>query len=136
MRAEEFWCRAFLAAMDAGYADPARRSMSHDEMALYGEQAADAAVSVAQRRGMVTSGHAPDARPATTRERITVYSVDRTGDLWTISGPEIGGRGIQVHAGREAYPMGNGVTVRIVWGETMPPKPIEVWLERHNGGAK
>ncbi len=64
MNERDFWCRAFLAAMQAGHASDSRNSLTHEALALYGEQAADAAIDVARRRGMVTGdrqGSALDA---------------------------------------------------------------------------
>lgn len=216
MNSDEVWCRAFLEAMGGIYANGAG-GPEHDANATYCEKAADAALAVAQRRGMVT-GERAVARPVTQAdvaqvvsdylsrsapvapvapdqywrltttgdvfrvravaagvatlvklaplhsgdhlrrvtcaelqdgitwerepeqapqgERVEVWPVDftakRDGDMWTLHGWELGGAGIQVLAGRETYPMGAAV-VHIRWAETMPPKPVKVWLEREGG---
>jgi hypothetical protein len=80
---------------------------------------------------MVTGERTASAEPPQAAEpeleRVEFTATSR-GDMWELHGAELGS-GIQVFAGRETYPMG-GATVRIKWGETMPPKPIEVWIER------
>lgn len=174
MDANEFRCRAFLAAMGEAYRALllGTNQSNHDWAAAYCERAADAALAVAQRRGMVTgerTGQASeiealrsaglrwlgalrsnnaDATEAAERDLLRAaealdcgqanaqpeperveFTAERRGDLWEVYGHELGA-GIQAFTGRETYPMGNGVVVRIKWGETMPPKPIEVWLER------
>jgi hypothetical protein len=173
MDANEFWCRAFLAEMN-GTSSRTMVNWEHERAADRFEKAADAALSVAQRRGMVTGeragqgseiealrsaglrwlgalrannvdaaeaaeqdllraaealdrGHASAQPTAPKLERVEFTATSR-GDMWELHGAELGS-GIQVFAGRETYPMG-GATVRIKWGETMPPKPIEVWIER------
>jgi hypothetical protein len=130
MDANEFWCRAFLAEMN-GTSSRTMVNWEHERAADRFEKAADAALSVAQRRGMVTGERTASAEPPQAAEpeleRVEFTATSR-GDMWELHGAELGS-GIQVFAGRETYPMG-GATVRIKWGETMPPKPIEVWIER------
>jgi hypothetical protein len=126
MDSNEFWCRAFLAAMRDHAGDLERC-----------QEIADAALWRAQRRGMVAGERtAPVESPAP--EAVETWPVDftadRDGDMWTLRGWELGGAGIQVLAGRESYPMGAAV-VHIKWGEMCPPKPIKVWLERAKGGS-
>lgn len=56
MDANEFWCRAYLAAMGGQYAPDGEgvRWENHGAPAVYCEAAANAHLAVAQRRGMVT----------------------------------------------------------------------------------
>src|SRR6478752_3267863 len=56
MDANEFWRRAFLASMGEAYRALllGTNQSNHDWAAAYCERAADAALAVAQRRGMVT----------------------------------------------------------------------------------
>lgn len=194
MDSNEFWCRAFLETLAPVFQACIGTGAREDNVAAQCVDMADAALAVAQRRGMVTAGesetkvapgqrwrniatgdafrvrdvadgaatlvkiaplHAGDhlrrvtcadlldghvwerePEQAPQGERVEVWPVDftaeRDGDLWTLRGWELGNAGIQVLAGRETYPMGAAV-VHIKWAETMPPKPIKVWLERKGG---
>lgn len=130
MEDREFWCRAFLAAMGASYVDETRRGVVHSQMADYADAAADAALSVASQRGMVTGEPAgrPDVEPPEA-ERVE-FTAERDGDIWTIRGGPPLANGVQVRTGGERYPVGPLDVLYVKWSETMPPKPIEVWLER------
>jgi hypothetical protein len=154
MDSNEFWCRAFLTTMAPVFQACIGTGAEESNVAAQCADMADAALAVAQRRGMVTAGDhlrrvtcaelqdgitwERDPEQAPQGERVEVWPVDftatRDGDLWTLHGWELGGAGIQVLAGRESYPMGAAV-VHIKWCESCPPKPIKVWLERAKGGA-
>lgn len=128
MNANEFRCRAFLAAMGGHYADRGSEVVNHDKAAVYCGDAADAALAVAQRRGMVDGGAEPRQEPELERVEFTA---DRDGDAWTI---RIAGAGRFIVAeGAEVSCRVGGPIIHIKWGETMPPKPIEVWIERKAG---
>lgn len=195
MNSSEFWCRAFLETLAPVFQACIGTGAKEDNVVAQCADMADAALAVAQRRGMVTAGegetqvatgqhwrntatgdafrvrdvadgtatlvklaplHAADhlrrvmcaelqdgitwereSEQAPQGERVKVWPVDftaeRDGDLWTLRGWELGSAGIQVLAGRDTYPMGAAV-VHIRWAETVPPKPVKVWLER-DGGA-
>lgn len=131
MNSDEFWCRAFIAAMGGNYTDAAREIMDHDTAATYAEKAADAHLAVAQRRGMVTAGDvakAPVERPASEPVEFTAAPADH--GQWVLRVSDLSG-GFLVPSGLETVGV-NGVVVRIQWGDA-PPRPIKVWLER--GGA-
>lgn len=130
MTSDEFWCQAFLAAMQGSYAQEGTWS-NHNVPAAYCKEAAHAALAAAQRCGMVTgeASAGPVERHASESVEFTVY---RAGEMWHLNSPHLDG-GIQVHSEQLTYPIGGGVVAHITWGETMPPKPIEVRLER--GGA-
>lgn len=128
MDASEFWCRAFLAAMGGTYAQEGSWD-NHGGPANYNERAADAALAVAQRRGMVTGGAEPRHEPEVERVEFRASPADH--GQWALTADELGGS-VLVARGREAFDC-NGRVVRIKWGETAPPKPIEVWIERKAG---
>lgn len=199
MNSNDFWCRAFLEAMNTSRAglDACERE-------------ANAALAVAQRRGMVTVSEAPGpaaapepdvlgwlaaqesdqgsgprfgvwrpSRGAYQERRFYARRVEWTsaglclvGDEggqelafavlhimrdWTMveaPGPKLerveftaeprGARGSGLRAlrtasypeglivvtGDESFTLHDGNRVRIKWGESSPPKPIEVWIER------
>lgn len=143
MDANEFWCRAFLAMWNG---EASRQRWKHDGLVEHCEQGADAALAVAQRRGMVTGERT--ARPVTQAdvaqtvsdylargepelERVEFAAERRSGGAWTLFAP-VCPAGIIVRDGEERveFSDGGGGVLRIKWGETMPPRPIEVWLER------
>lgn len=66
MDANEFWCRAFLAAMSGTYAQEGSWD-NHECPANYCERSADAALAVAQRRGMVAAASMDPLRRAARR---------------------------------------------------------------------
>lgn len=127
MNANEFWCKAFLAAMGEAYREilQGTNRENHDWPAAYAGRAADAALSVAQRRGMVTVER---AAPGPQLERVE-FTAELDGDIWTLCAPGWTS-GVQVRTGGERYPFGPIDTLFIKWGESSPPKPIEVWIER------
>jgi hypothetical protein len=118
MDANEFWCRAYLVAMGEHVRDLERC-----------EEVANAALWRAQRRGMVTgerAASAPAAEPELERVEFTAELTDYGN--WIMRAPEWGGAVcVTPGFGSIAY---RGDMFRIKWGDTMPPKPIEVWLER------
>lgn len=141
MDANEFWCRAFLAAMTGAYGMTRWRA---DGAADYCEQGADAALAVAQRRGMVTGERA--ARPVTQAdvaqavgdylaraqpelERVEVKATpdELKPGRWRVCVPNVGV--FVMLPGDERVTRPDGAAIRIKWGET-PPRPVEVWLER------
>lgn len=168
MDSNEFWCRAFLAAMHGEYSADVRWD-NHGAPASYCERAADAALAVAQRRGMVTGERAaaPEDQPAgctcrlvmglgdpsgprralvPSREPCPVHAPDRghvlerveftaelDGDIWELR-TKMYQSGLIVSNGDDRLAMIDGNTIRIKWGETSPPKPIEVWIERSAKG--
>ena len=191
MDANEFWCRAFLAAMGGSYAEHGTWE-NHGAPAAYCERAADAALAAAQRRGMVAplrtatmvdvdqrwkllaTGEAFRVRDvadgvatlvklaplhAQDHLRRVTYAELLDGHLWELETPSPERPGatlerVEFTAGLEAGFWLIGVhdvgvframpdeeivtgpsctTIRIKWGETMPPKPIEVWVERKAG---
>lgn len=126
MDAKEFWCRSYLAAMHGTYTEHADggRWGNHETPAVYCEAAADAALEVARRRGMVT-GERTASAPEIERLKFTA---ERDGDICTIHSSGL------IHGVR--YPIGPIDVLCVKWAETMPPKPIEVWIERPaKGGA-
>lgn len=133
MNIDDFWCRAFLAAMGGEYAGHTRWE-NHGAPAAYCERAADAALDVAKRRGMIADAMpgndlpADHPRQAPTLERVEFTAEQADHGMWVLSAPELGGS-IWATSGRESIDY-NGAIVRIKWGETSPPKPIEVWIER------
>jgi hypothetical protein len=148
MDASEFWCRAFLVAMRGSYTEHGEWD-NHGAPAAYAERAADAALAVAQRRGMLTGERATqrstnqadvaqavsnylsrDAQPEFERVEFTS---ERDGDRFAIVVEAVGV--FRVLAGDEAARLSTGETIRVKWSETSPPKPIEVWVERI-GGAR
>lgn len=134
MEANEFWCRAFLAAMGASFVDETRRGVVHPQMADYAGAAADAALSVASERGMVTGEPAgrSDVEPAEAeRVEFTAERDGREPGLWEICSPGWT-QPVQVRAGGERYYFGPLETLRVKWAETSPPKPLGVWLERRD----
>lgn len=150
MQADEFWCRAFLAAMPPVFQAVAFTGAGKDSFATQCEDMANAALAVAQRRGMVT-GERTAARPVTqadvaqvvsdylsrgaqpgpTLERVEFAAdVDRhEPNRWWIGVHEIGV--FRARPGEPTASLGDN-TIRIKWGES-PPKPIEVWIERKGG---
>lgn len=138
MDSNDFWCRAFLAAANNG------RDLDGCE------RAADAYLTVAQRRGMVTGERAAravtqadiaqavgdylsrSAQTGPTLERVEFKAWPVEGNQWTVRAPGIGA--LLVQSGCERFSV-NGASIRIKWGES-PPQPIEVWIERPaKGGA-
>lgn len=126
MNIDDFWCRAFLAAMGDHTIDLERC-----------EEIANGALWRAQKNGMVPSAlpgndmPADPTRPASTLERVE-FTAHQLGDrsiMWILRGPRLPSGGVEVDAGEERVETIAG-TFRIRWGETSPPKPIEVWLER------
>lgn len=130
MNSNEFWCRAFLAAMTGNYTRE-EPGLDHATNARYCDLAADAALAVAQRRGMVTAS-ACAQRIALVDPTTIEFTAKRDGDLWMLISPELAGV-ITVHSEQLTYPLGGGVVAHIAWGETCPPKPIEVRLVRSEG---
>lgn len=122
MNSNEFWCRAFLTGMDNG-------------VCLDGcVRAADAALEVAQRRGMVTVERAPVEGPALEPVEFTVRR-DLSSDTWCIGVNDAGVFRVIPGEERRSIVSGSVVhTIRVQWGESNPPKPIKVWIER--GGAR
>jgi hypothetical protein len=43
--------------------------------------------------------------------------------------------GFHAQDGTERVTLASGHVARIKWGESCPPKPIKVWLERAKGGS-
>ena len=68
------------------------------------------------------------ARPEPEAERVE-FTAERDGDIWTIYAKGLI-HSAQVRSGGDRYPIGPLDTLRITWGDSMPPKPIEVWIER------
>lgn len=140
MQANDFWCRAFLAAMTGAYGMTRWRA---DGAADYCEQAADAALEVARRRGMIAGALPGDAvpadppRPAPTLERVE-FTAEPSGEhgsgVWLLKTARWP-RGIILLDGDECVDIADGTRIRIKWGESMPPRPIEVWIERPKGGV-
>lgn len=124
MNIDDFWCRAFLAAMGDHTIDLERC-----------EEIANGALWRAQKNGMVPSARpgndlpADPPRPAPTLERVEC-TAERAGDMWIIRGGTWQTNGLHVRGGEDRVPVGASGVVHIKWGETSPPKPIEVWLER------
>jgi hypothetical protein len=184
--ANEFWCRAFLAAMGGSYAEHGTWE-NHGAPAAYCEKAADAALAVAQRRGMVTGGTMSEVASEAARlsalghdeavavgnaracatyagsqpekrralliecagwalagiaameksaprqdpelERIEFTAERCSGGGWVlISAACLGG--MTVSPGDDVVNLDDGRVMRIKWNESLPPKPIEVWIER------
>jgi hypothetical protein len=157
MDASEFWCRAFLAEMNTSRA-------GLDSC----EKNADAALAVAQRRGMVATGQAgaldtlrrtairwvnaamandvdeyeaasddlmkaaEALGPAPTLERVEFTAERVDPGLWVLHGEAFGI--VNCDERRDAMALNDGTTIRITWGETAAPNPIEVWIERPSGG--
>jgi hypothetical protein len=117
MDASEFWCRAFLAAM---------KDWTDAPTACAG--AADAALAVAQRRGMVASGAEPRHEPTLERVEFTAERDGREPGLWSIHSAAFGSALVQDD--RETWTIDGGMNIRIKWGETAPQTPIEVWIEK------
>lgn len=213
MDASEFWCRAFLAEMN-GACSRTMVNWEHERAADRFEKAADAALAVAQRRGMVTVERAADAAPVESqatsakpervdrRQRWTFKPTRETFGVWELYAPgnvaalryqlrdghvrkmdlaasvllssddwEFAGIDPETRAapelervefkatpddlkpgwwrvlvpdvgvfvmlpGDESVTRTDGSGIRIKWGESMPPQPIEVWIERPaKGGA-
>lgn len=132
MDASEFWCRAFLAATSGHYADRGAEVMIHDGAATYCGEAADAALAVAQRRGMVDGPRKAQPRPGGVRERVE-FTASRHSDAGWIVCTSMYMAGVVAVEGAGPIRMADGNTVHVVWGETMPPKPIEVWIEKAGG---
>lgn len=66
-------------------------------------------------------------RPAPTLERVE-FTAERDQGWWLIGVHDVGV--FRVLPGDERCTMTTGPVIRIKWGESMSPKPIEVWLER------
>lgn len=134
MQEQEFWCRAFLAAMGGVYTDQADsvRWEHHAAPAAYCESAADAALEVAQRRGMVTGERAASAPPEL--ERVEFTAEHAYAGRWTLK-TKMYPDGLALVEFDNNVELDDGNVLHIKWGETMPPQPIEVWLERPKGGA-
>lgn len=88
MNPSDFWCRAFLAAMTGNYSHSEwdERSASADVC----EKAADAALAVAQRRGMVTGEREAPAPAAEPRDDGKPARVE-AGQRWSMDFRDIGG---------------------------------------------
>lgn len=65
---------------------------------------------------------------SSTFERIE-FTAERDGAWWTLRGPGLPADGIDVIDGDERV-VGDSVTIRIQWLETIPPKPGVVEIER------
>jgi hypothetical protein len=145
MDSNEFWCRAFLTTIAPVFQACIGTGAEESSVAAQCADMADAALAVAQRRGMVTASQGrwldtwkaqpatPAVRPAPELERVE-FTAERDGDIWTLRAPGWT-RGVQVRTGGERYPFGPLDVLCIKWGESCPPKPIEVWLERAKGGS-
>jgi hypothetical protein len=165
MNDREFWCKAFLAAMGPAYSDEPRRGDSHDELSAYCRGAADAALEEARDAGMVTGERATDhaseidalrannvdASEAAERDLLRAaealdrgqatgpelerveFTAERDGDTWTLSIPDVGR--FLVTEGAELISRAGVAVIHVKWGESMPPQPVEVWIERPKGGA-
>jgi hypothetical protein len=59
------------------------------------------------------------------RAEFTAY---RGLEWWLIDVHDVGV--FRVEPGKEHSEMATGAAIRIKWGETTPPRPIEVWIER------
>lgn len=126
MDAKEFWCRAFLAAMGGNYVDPSGAGVNHALSAAGCAEAADAALAAARERGMI-SGEQLAAEQKPDAERVE-FTAERDGEWWLI---DIQGAGrFRVTSEEDRLVLLGGRVMRIKWGESMPPKPIEVWIER------
>lgn len=127
MNIDDFWCRAFLEAMGDHTIDLERC-----------EEIANGALWRAQKNGMVPSARpgndlpADPPRPAPTLERVAFTTQrDMNDDTWCIGVHDVGAFRVIPGEERRSIATGSVVhTIRIKWGETSPPKPIEVWLER------
>jgi hypothetical protein len=115
MNASEFWCRAFLGAMSEHIGDLERC-----------EEVANGALWRAQQRGMVTPAAAQTPQePKVERLEFTAERADH--GLWDIKAEPFGV--IRVCSEQRTTQLNWG-RARIVWGQTVPPRPIEVWIER------
>lgn len=115
MDANEFWCRAFLVAMGDYVDDPGAC-----------EDAANAALAVAQRRGMVA------APPESQTTGQMGFDWEQDGDFMIVRATSVP-ENVRVALGTESVVLRDGRTMVIKWGESAPPKPIEVWIERKAG---
>lgn len=127
--ADEFWCKVFLAAIPQVFQACAFTGAKEGHVVAQCADLADAALVVARERGMVTGERPASADEAPELERVEfkVAPDELKPGWWRVLVPDVGVFVVQPGEERRQNTV---AAIRIKWGETMPPKPIEVWLER------
>jgi hypothetical protein len=132
MDASEFWCRAFLVAMRGSYSEHGEWE-NHGSPAAYAERAADAALAVAQRRGIVKGRTRSDMEPEF--ERVG-FSWEKSGDTWIIYATGVPSKFSVAEGCDSVILLDDGRAARVGWSEASGARrPYEVWVERV-GGAR
>jgi hypothetical protein len=130
LRGDELRCMASTARLTASRMTGVSSLQSERRAWVALAEALDAAADRDERTARAPASP-PAESPAPELERVD-FTAEQDGDIWTLRAPGWT-RGVQVRTGGERYPFGPLDVLCIKWGETCPPKPIEVWLERKGG---
>jgi hypothetical protein len=120
MNSDEFWCRAFLKTMATVFQACIGTGAEESSVAAQCADMADAALAVAQRRGMVTAERATAGIEFTAQPGST--------SAWTVTGGPADFIGREVLAGGKYYPLHDGSALRIEWSEG--DRPVKALIER------
>ncbi len=126
MDASEFWCRAFLAEMTSSR-ETLDNLTTYADLAGHYEKAADAALAVAQRRGMVA---APPERAPTGMVGFDTY---QDGDAFVVRATGVR-EDVRVQRGATSIALRDGRTMRLRWSDTMFGRPVEVSIDPVGSG--